>query len=193
MCIITATRGTLIFLYRTTALCAIPTDHPRRFHAVQAARECLRISLDMSTYYLDNVYIWTVVCHWVLLRSPLTPFVGVLYHVIANPLTSQEDLQLLGNFVASLRPAVELSEGVAKLHQLCSTFVEVTRAYVQAKERQQLTSNNDMGGFDDQLLDVASLQDWYSGNVSMYDLLEQDFNELGEVGFGYQGDGIGHR
>lgn len=41
----------------------------------------------------------------------------------------------------------------------------------------------------DQLLDMTSLPDWYSGDVSLYGLLEQDFDSINEMGFGYFGDG----
>ena len=85
----------------------------------------------------NNVYAWTVYCHWVLLDAPLTPFTGVFCNVIANPESSQEDLQLLEDFVASLQPAVPLSEGVEKFYQLCSIFVNVARAYVRAKTQQR--------------------------------------------------------
>lgn len=234
----------LKFGSRTTALCAIPLNHPRRFRAIEAARKCLRISREISNNYSDNVYSWTVYCHWVLLRTPLTPFTGIFYNIIANPQTSQEDIQLLEDFVASLQPARRLSDGIENFYQLCSIFVKVAQAYVRAKAQQQSTSNNDMapqipsqvlqpaiGKFDEhfsalgffgppttttkngtgladgaafhnvavndpeqqqQFFDVTSLQDWYSGNVSLYGLLEQDLNELNEIGFGYTGSSTGN-
>ncbi len=121
------------------ALYAIPLNHPRSSRALETARRCLQVNRENTKNHMknNNVYAWTVYCHWVLLDTPLTPFTGVVCNVIANPESSQEDLQLLEDFVASLQPAVPLSEGVEKFHQLCSIFVNVARAYVRAKARQR--------------------------------------------------------
>ncbi|KAJ9635110.1 hypothetical protein H2199_008596 [Coniosporium tulheliwenetii] len=123
----------------TMALYAIPLNHPRSSRALETARKCLQVNRENSKNHMksNNVYAWTVYCHWVLLDAPLTPFTGVFCNVIANPESSQEDLQLLEDFVASLQPAVPLSEGVEKFHQLCSIFVNVARAYVRAKAQQR--------------------------------------------------------
>jgi len=224
----------------TTALSAIPASHPRRFRAIEAARECLRICRHISKVYIDNLYNWTVFSHWVLLRVPLTPFTGIFYNIIANPQTSQEDLHLLEDFVASFERARRLSDGIDKFYQLCAIFVKVAQAYVRAKAQQQATNNDypapripsqvlqpAMGDFDEyfsasgffglptattrngngvadgtafdtgtlnteqqeQLFDMTSLPDWYSGNVSLYGLLEQDFSGMNEMDFGNFGDG----
>ncbi|KAF5010795.1 hypothetical protein FDECE_3057 [Fusarium decemcellulare] len=203
------------------ALHAIPLGHPRRFRALEAARECLRLSRDINYNHLHNVYAWTVYCHWVLLHTPLTPFTCVFCHVIANPHTSDDDLELLEDFVASVKPARRLSEGVEKFYQLCSVFLKVAQTYVRAKARHDakasspssgtLTLEPDMGAFDDYLsalgfLDpqaiqngpmseystgnnphqplfgTGSLLDPYSGNVSLYNLLDQDIDD---INFGY--------
>ncbi|KAL8783975.1 MAG: hypothetical protein Q9195_009230 [Heterodermia aff. obscurata] len=146
------------------ALYAIPLTHPRSSRALDTARKCLQLSRENSKTYMTktNVYAWTVYCHWVLLDAPLTPFTGVFCNVITNPESSHEDLQLLEDFVASLQPAVPLSEGVEKFHQLCCIFVNVARAYVRAKTHQRhanARSSNDynfpqapqpaLGGFDE--------------------------------------------
>lgn len=224
---------------RTTALYAIPSNHTRHYRAIEAARACLRISRDICSSFLDNVYNWTVYCHWVLLHTPLTPFTAIFYNIIANPQTSQADLQLLKDFLDSLQPARRLSDGIEKFYQLCSIFVKAAQAYVRAKTQQQsmsrpnmnpylssqvvqpaisdfeqifsapgfgmsttTTSRNGTGladgaqfspGRQQQLVpDVTNLQDWYTGNASLYGLLEQDFNELNGMGFGYFGDGTGN-
>lgn len=122
---------------------AIPFPHPGRFRAIEAARQCLRISRDLSNRYLHNVYNWTVCCHWVLLHAPLTTFTGIFYNIIAKPSDSQEDVQLLEDFVASLGPARQLSDPIEKFYQLCSAFVRVAQAYVRAKEQRQPTRNCD--------------------------------------------------
>ena len=196
----------------------------------------------MSNKYADNHYTWTVICHWELLRTPLTPFIGVFYNSIANYQTAQKDLQLLEDFVASLQPARRLSNGIDKYYQLCSTFFEVAEAYVWAKmQQQQFGSNRNMdpeipaqalepaiGEFDEylttlglfdppsttveaeaalpdgagssnyihvnnhsqqqQVSDTANLPDWYSANMSLYGLLEQDFSGMNDMGFDISGD-----
>lgn len=67
----------------------------------------------------------------------MTPFTGVFCNVLAYPESSHDDLRLLEDFVTSLQPAVALSEGVEKFHQLCLIFVNVAKAFVQAKARQR--------------------------------------------------------
>lgn len=78
-----------------------------------------------------------------LLHTPLTPFLGVLYNIIAEPNAAHEDVQLLHDFVATLRPVCRLSEGIQKFHTLCSLFVNIARAYVRVKS-QQLATNDAM-------------------------------------------------
>ncbi|KAF2156893.1 hypothetical protein K461DRAFT_289264 [Myriangium duriaei CBS 260.36] len=204
----------------TTALYAIPSGHPRRSRALQAARKCLRMSRQISNTYEGNVYSWTVYCHWMLLHTPLTPFTGVFCNIIAHPRTSGEDLQLLKDFVASLEPGRRVSEGIEQFYQLCSIFVHIAQAYVNIKVQQyskvaadavdvassqdleptindfeeHLTAlglfglpntSNDLQDVElDQFSDKANLLDWYSGNASLYALLEQDLNELNDFKHG---------
>lgn len=187
----------------STALYAIPYPHPAHFRAIEAARECLRISRDLSNCYLHNIYNWTICCHWVLLHAPITTFTGVFYNVIANPSDSQDDIKLLEDFVTSLAPARKLSEPIEKFYQLASAFVKVAQAYIRAKTQQPSMSNGsgqidpsagmdlngqypaELGykaaGQQQQIMDpFESLQEWYCGNASLYTLLEQD---LGGSGF----------
>ena len=175
-----------------------------------------------------------------LLHAPLTTFTGIFYNIIANPSDSQEDVQLLEDFVASLEPARRLSDPIEKFYQLCSAFVRVAHAYVRAKAQWQPTRNsdvapripsqalqpaiglygqhspalgrssprtaitnstvtgvalsnattNDFEQQQQQFLDVTqSFQEWYSGNASLYGLLEQD---LGDPSFEFFSDGTGH-
>lgn len=201
----------------------------------------------MSNKYADNHHTWTVICHWELLRTPLTPFIGVFHNSIANYQTAQKDLQLLEDFVASLQPARRLSNGIEKYYQLCSTFFEVAKAYVWAKmQQQQVGSTNNMapetpaqaleptiGEFDEyltslglfglptttveaeaaladgaassnyisvndpnqqqQVSDTANLADWYSGNMSLYGLLEHNFSGLNDMGFDTLGDDMRYK
>lgn len=75
------------------------------------------------------------------LRTPLTPFTGLFYNIIHDPLHSQNDLALLEDFVTSLEPSSKLSEGVDKFHRLCAIYVRVAQAYVQVKSKQQNAMN----------------------------------------------------
>lgn len=129
------------------ALYAMPLNHPRSSRALETARQCLRVNRENSKAHMsrNNVYAWAVYCHWVLLDAPLTPFTGVFCNVIANPESSTEDLHLLQDFVASLQPAVALSEAIEKFHQLCSIFVNVAQAYVRAKIQQRRATDNGSG------------------------------------------------
>lgn len=191
---------------RATILYAIPPSQPGHSQALEAARQCLRLSRDISNRYCNNVYNWTTCCHWVLLKGPLIScFTGVLYHAIANVATSQEDVQLLEDFVISLQAARSFSEPIEKFYQLCLAFVNVARAYVRAKTQQGATGNeaapsqasrsnvdpqsqpNQAFGETttnlpdqqemQQTLDVSqTFQDWYAGNATLYGLLEQDFD-----------------
>ncbi|KAJ4258247.1 hypothetical protein NW762_008396 [Fusarium torreyae] len=125
----------------TLALYAIPVNHPHRFRALEAARKCLTLSRDVSRNHLHNVHAWKVYCHWVLLHTPLTPFIGIFCNTITNPQESQQDLNLLEDFVSSIQPARRLSEGIERYYQLCSIFVQVAQAYVRAHTAQYCLGN----------------------------------------------------
>lgn len=142
-------------MFSTTALSAIPIHHPRRFLALEAARECLRVCGHISKKYSHNAYNWTVFCHWILLRVPLTPFTGVFYNIITNPETSQGDLELLQDYASSLKTASRLSEAIDRFSHLCSVFVKVAQSYVRAKTKHAdttSTSPSGLGDFGEQLL-----------------------------------------
>lgn len=153
------------------ALYTIPLNHPRSSRALETARRCLRVSRDNTAVHKDrnNVYAWAVYCHWVLLDAPLTPFTGVFCNVIANPESSSEDMALLEDFLSSLQPAVALSEGVEKFHQLCSVFVNVARAYVRAKAQQRHAGENDTSySFGQDLQPVTGEFDGLSAAMGFY-------------------------
>lgn len=130
------------------ALFAIPENHPRHFRAVEVARECLQAAIHIRDRHLSstNTYAWAVYCQWMLLNAPVTPFMGVFGQVIADPDASGDDIELLAGFAETLRPATHLSEGIAKFHHLCAVFVQVARAYVQAKTRQTQGNDNEGAG-----------------------------------------------
>ncbi|KAM0560097.1 hypothetical protein ACHAPJ_004057 [Fusarium lateritium] len=58
-----------------------------------------------------------------------------------NPQESQQDLNLLEDFVSSIQPARRLSEGIERYYQLCAIFVQVAQAYVRAKTAQHDSGN----------------------------------------------------
>lgn len=202
------------------ALSAIPLNHPRRPLALGAARKCLQTGVEIKQGHKssNNDYAWVVYCHWMLLHSPVTPFMSIFGHVIANPLSSAGDLELLEDFVHSLQPGLQLSEEIEKFHHLCTIFVQVAQAYVRAKtgvagETDTLPSSAVTGEVDESLatlgfpipqtalsstqeadasdptlqydLPTPSFMDWYSGPMSLNELLEQDFLEHGFQGLDY--------
>nr|POE46225.1 hypothetical protein CFP56_73187 [Quercus suber] len=149
----------------------------------------------------------------VVLNTPLTPFTVLFCHIIANHHEVQDDLDLIRDYVVSLRPACQLSDGIEKFYRMCSVFWKVAEAYVSAKLSEEAsrlknvsptTQNLEsvMGEFDGYLsslgfapvppeLEVESatsgaaasdmssyLYDWYSGNASLYGLLEQNFEGI---------------
>nr|POE81228.1 hypothetical protein CFP56_77450 [Quercus suber] len=148
-----------------------------------------------------------------VLNTPLTPFTVLFCHIIADHHNVQGDLDLIRDYVASLRPACQLSDGIEKFYRMCSVFWRVAEAYVSAKQTEEAsrlqnatTITRDlesvMGefdgylsslgfapvpqetGIDDPTSSVATsdmssyLYDWYSGNASLYGLLEQNFEGL---------------
>jgi hypothetical protein len=117
------------------ALSAIPPNHPHRYLALDAARNCLSEGVRIMETHRDanNDYAWAVYCHWMLMRSPVTPFMSVFGHIIAYPLSSAQDIELLRNFTSSLQTGTHVSDGIDKFYKLCSIFVQVAQAYVQAK------------------------------------------------------------
>jgi hypothetical protein len=115
--------------------------------ALGAARHALWLSIDTKKRHKDlPESMWSAHCHWTLLHAPFTPFTVIFCHIIANPTTASEDLQLLGDYVATLKSLSHLSEGVGKLYRLCDIFQKVADLYVQAKAqeamRMSMQSNN---------------------------------------------------
>jgi len=116
--------------------------------ALGAARHALWLSIDIKKRHKDlPESMWSAHCHWTLLHAPFTPFTVTFCHIIANPTTASEDLQLLGDFVATLKSLSHLSEGVGKLYRLCDVFQKVADLYVKAKTQEAMrttmqSSNN---------------------------------------------------
>ena len=74
--------------------------------------------------------------HRTLLNAPITPFVVVFGQIIAQPATSDTDLHLLAEFVATLKALCRFSDGMIKMFRLCDVFCKVATLYVQAKRNE---------------------------------------------------------
>lgn len=111
------------------------TSAPRGISpALASARKALSLNVEAHTLYKHLPdFIWVGHCHWTLLKAPITPFVVTFGQIIANPSTSDSDLHLLADFVATLRELRRYSEGMVKLYRLCDVFCKVAFLYVQAK------------------------------------------------------------
>lgn len=129
----------------------------------------------------------------VTLYTPLTPFTVLFTHVIHDHENGRVDLQLLNDFVESLKPARHVSNTIDRFHSLCSKFCQIAEAYVSAKSQEAV-----MTEFDNYLSTLGLLpqpisqgnglemdpiasslpphtyQDWYSGNVGLYGLIDQE-------------------
>lgn len=66
-----------------------------------------------------------------LVHCPFAPFTVVFCYAIET--SNLEDLQCLGDAVATLQSSAELSEGVDKLYRLCSLFYQVAKLYIESK------------------------------------------------------------
>lgn len=112
-------------------------------------------------------------------------------HVINDQENGHVDLELLNDFVESLRPARQVSEGIDSFYTLCSKFYQIAEAYISAKSQEAVMSAefdeylSTLGllpqgpGFDSvyamstkDSFTPSNYQDWYSGNVSLYGLIE---------------------
>ncbi|CZT20927.1 uncharacterized protein RCC_06788 [Ramularia collo-cygni] len=142
----------------STALYALPPSLPSgHAKALNAARKSLQLSRDLSNRYFHNVYNWTTCCHWVLLKGPLIScFTAVLSNAIigdgvsSSSSSSQEDIQLLEDFVISLEAARRFSGAIEKFYRICGGFVGVARAWVRAKTKHHRTTE-DNGDFSSDL------------------------------------------
>lgn len=121
-----------------------------------------------------------------------TPFTVLFTHVINGHDNGQVDLALLNDFVESLRPARQVSEGIDRFYTLCLKFYQIAEAYISAKNQEMVMSEFDnylstLGmmpqnpDFEDPYPMAGYDQDWYAGNVSLYGLIEDG---SGTAGFG---------
>ncbi|KAK5726041.1 hypothetical protein LTR15_004232 [Elasticomyces elasticus] len=105
--------------------------------ALESARKALEMNVNVWKMYKHLPdFIWSGHCHWTLLKTPITPFTVTFCHIIAHPYAATADIQLLAEFVATLKELCRYSEGILKLHRLCDIFCKVASLYVQAKQKE---------------------------------------------------------
>lgn len=139
--------------------------------------------------------------------TPFAPFFVLFGYVIET--SSQDDLQLLKQFSASIEETSDASETMQKLSRLCNIMSNVAALYVEAKsqqvEDQAMVPINDefdvylsqlglmpvmdstMGNAGDpnaefgENAQVNQMADWMSGSRNLLGLLEQDISQIGGV------------
>lgn len=178
----------------------VPTSAAFISPALHYARKFLQAIRDTAITHCKNSYTWAVYCHWCLLNIPLTPFTIMFCEVISHHQNCQDDLQLMRSYVASLHPACHVSSGVQRFYELCSVFLRVAEAYIASKIAEEASRSEGMapvtGEFDEYLTSLglapfpqstnmrhepdmsAYLQDWYTGNASLYGLLDTGLPEI---------------
>lgn len=135
-----------------------------------------------------------------LINGGRTPFTVLFTHVINNGEHGDDDMRLLEDFVNSLHLAKHISDGIERFHHLCSIFYKIAESYIAAKNQEavMLEFDNYLStlGFvpnaaigDNTLLApdnanvgdgaTANFQNWHSGNVSLYGLVQEDLSDLG--------------
>ncbi|KAI7231683.1 hypothetical protein KC330_g6295 [Hortaea werneckii] len=136
-----------VYYYSTLALVQHATISAQDVEspALESARRALRLNVDARIAYRDQPdFVWSGHCHWTLLKAPITPFIVTFCHITAHPFSTKDDLQLLADFVATLKELCRFSDGMAKLHKLCDVFCKVADLYVRAKALEATQVNNTM-------------------------------------------------
>ncbi|KAK5738434.1 hypothetical protein LTR17_005962 [Elasticomyces elasticus] len=111
--------------------------------ALESARKALEMNVDVWKMYKHLPdFIWSGHCHWTLLKTPITPFTVTFCHIIAHPYAATADIELLAEFVATLKELCRYSDGILKLHRLCDIFCKVASLYVQAKQKEASQKQN---------------------------------------------------
>lgn len=139
--------------------------------------------------------------------TPFAPFFVLFGYVIET--SSQEDLQLLKQFSASIEETSDASETMQKLSRLCNIMSNVAALYVEAKSQQvedqamvpigdefdvylsqlglmpvmdsTMGNAGDPNAEFDENTQVSQMADWMSGSRNLLGLLEQDISQIGGV------------
>lgn len=149
----------------------------RESPALESARTALKLHVSAwhEHRHLPD-FIWAGHCHWTLLKGPITPFVVTFCHIIAHPLTANEDVQLLKDFVDTLANLRRFSDGMVRLHKLCDTFTKVAMLYVKAKARE---SDRETAGRDDHAAAATGVDSEFGAVATLEDIDEY----LSSIGF----------
>jgi hypothetical protein len=133
--------------------------------------------------------------------TPYAPFFVLFCYVIET--SSQDDLRILHDFVASLETARQESETVENLYRLCQVMYDVASLYVEAKAQQQQDQTmipigdefemylSQLGVMPngqqavtpgvlaaDHLGSNLKMTDWLAGSYNMIGLLEEDLSQM---------------
>jgi hypothetical protein len=140
--------------------------------------------------------------------TPFAPFFIMFCYIIET--SSQEHLQLLKDFVASIKALRHVSETIEKLYRLFQVMLEIAIVYVEAKSQQQedqtmIPIGDEFDMYLSQLglvhpdglsIDPAAdnagrlrqghpaqAGDWFLGNRNMFGLLEEDLSNIDPSGW----------
>ncbi|CRG84816.1 putative transcriptional regulatory protein PB24D3,01 [Talaromyces islandicus] len=102
---------------------------------IEAARIAFRCHEECMNLTSSSLFAKVGYLHWTILFTPFTPFIVLFCHVIET--SNMDDLQRLAQFVASLQPALKMSQPVEKLHRLCQVLHQVAALYVEARAKAQ--------------------------------------------------------
>ncbi|QQK43496.1 C6 transcription factor, putative [Penicillium digitatum] len=114
---------------------------------IETAREALEIHRQcVAALQETDDFIRISYMHWGILLSPFVPFIIIFCNIITN--SNGDDLALLEEFVASLRPLSTFSQSIDRLHTLCSVLGTVARLYFEANTRTQTATDRYQNLFD---------------------------------------------
>ncbi|KAL8916800.1 MAG: hypothetical protein Q9208_008339 [Pyrenodesmia sp. 3 TL-2023] len=119
----------LALIYR--AIRSTRGDSPLHFsdECVTASRAAIEgYNAAWEKYQAREDPAWKTLINWTYLFSPFTPFIVLFGTVVA--FQSEADLKLMEVSVETLKSAAQHSSGVAKLHHVCETFLNLAKAYV---------------------------------------------------------------
>ncbi|KFA73291.1 hypothetical protein S40288_07245 [Stachybotrys chartarum IBT 40288] len=169
---------------------------------LQAARRAMAIHQETMQMMRPEGNMKSLYFHWNLLLTPYAPFFVLFCYVIET--SSQDDLRILHDFVASLETARQESETVENLYRLCQVMHDVASLYVEAKAQQQQDQTmipigdefemylSQLGVMPNGQQAVApagvlaadhlgpnlKMTDWLAGSYNMIGLLEEDLSQM---------------
>ncbi|RKK99415.1 hypothetical protein BFJ70_g17510 [Fusarium oxysporum] len=186
-----------------------PEGSPTTFcqECIETARKASHKHLACMELVRKDPHARAIYVHRNLVLTPFAPFFVLFGYVIET--SSQQDLELMKQFSASIEETSDTLETMQKLSRLCNIMANVAALYVEAKSRQledqaivpmgdefdvylsQLglvptmdstmnNAGNPNAGFGDNA-QVNQMADWMSGSRNLLGLLEQDISQIGCV------------